>query len=214
MKTKRAVGWLVSVCVCVAIMALLLLMTGCVNIGGGRQVVPLPFSQPGIVMDGTAVNMKTGKAAGAQMQPDGTPGNMPAGDQVVSAGTHITSERSTDASLADRQGQASGRESPGSAVDGSTGKEIKGASVSTAVAPGGVAITSPVPTDASPATATKAPTAEDIEALEEAVAAAEKAVTMFGSGGNPDGSDTAEQAKAKAALATLQARLEAARRKQ
>lgn len=193
------------------LLAVILVTVGCVNIGGGRQVVPLPFSQPGIVMDGTAVNMKTGKAAGAQMQPDGTPANMPAGDQVVSAGTHITSERSTDASLADRQGQASGRESPGSAVDSSTGKEIKGASVSTAVAPGGVAITAPVPTDAPPATATTKPTADDIAALEEAVAAAEKAVTMFGSGGNPDGSDTADQARAKAALASMQARLAKAR---
>lgn len=123
-----------------------LVSQGCMNVGGGRQVVPLPFSQPAIVMDGTAVNQKSGKASGAQMQPDGTPGNMPAGDQVVSAGTYITSQRSTDASLADEQAQASGRESPGSAVDNSTDKKLEKAGPTINAAPGsGASVQAGVP---------------------------------------------------------------------
>lgn len=193
------------------LMLLMLLVVGCLNLGGGRQVVPLPWSQPVISMDGTGVQQKAGRAAGAQMQPGSGGGSEASGDQVITVGQSLTSQRSTDASLADEASQASGRESPGGAADSSIGKEIKGPSISgsASVAPGGVAITAPAPTGSGPAPASAA----DIAALEEDVAAAQQAVDMLGSGGGAGGEDTEAQAKAKAWLASLQARLAAARRR-
>jgi len=191
-----------------AALCVVTMLTGCLNLGGGRQVVPLPWSQPAIVMDGTGVQMKAGRASGAVLPPDGSGSGTARADQYINVSGDLTSQRSTDASLADEASQASGRESPGGATDSSTGKEIRGPSLSgsASVAPGGVAITAPAP-----AASTTAPVVEDIAALEDAIGAAQQAVDMLGSGGGENGADTPQQAKAKAWLASLQARLAKAR---
>jgi len=89
--------------------------TGCLNLGGGRQLVTLPWSYPAVAMDATGTQTKNGKAAGAQGL-SAVPGNFPTGDQVMTIGQNQSNQRSTDASLADDGSQSAGQQSPGGAV--------------------------------------------------------------------------------------------------
>jgi len=91
---------------------------GCLNLGGGRQIVPLPWSYSNFAVDSVATQQKNAKANGATFA--GTdPGARPTGDQVITTGQNVSNARSTDASLADEQSQAGGRET-GSMVDSGT----------------------------------------------------------------------------------------------
>lgn len=214
--------------VVVGLVVLAMLSAGCAV--GWQINMPGAYSQAH--SRGTSYNAASGK----EMSPEGTTEAFQQQRAVTATGdalgTSVDQDKATD--LAAAKGQSAVTTETAKAQDQGTGTAsgpvsadsapTKTTSVapSVSVAPGGAAITSSAAPAASPGDASagaapapaKEPTAEDIAALEEAVAAAEKAVTMFGSGGNPDGSDTAEQAKAKAALASMQARLEAARRKQ
>jgi hypothetical protein len=96
---------------------------GCLNLGGGRQIVPLPWSYSNFAVDSVATQQKNAQANGAEFA--GTdPGARPTGDQVITTGQNVSNARSTDASLADEQSQAVGQQSPGSAIDSSTGKTL------------------------------------------------------------------------------------------
>ena len=109
--------------VCVGLVLLTIYSSGCLNLGGGRQLVTLPWSYPAVAMDATGTQTKNGKAAGAQFTGSG-PAIPATGDQVMTIGANQSNQRSTDASLADEQSQAVGQQSPGSAIDSSQGKTL------------------------------------------------------------------------------------------
>ena len=92
-----------------------LINVGCVNLGGGRQAISLPFSAPNFAMDSQAVQQKNDDAAGAQFS--GT-GLNPVADQQINIGNDAANSRSTDASLAAKQSNAQGRESGNIQADG------------------------------------------------------------------------------------------------
>lgn len=90
---------------------------GCMNLGGGRQAISLPFSAPNFALDSLGVAQKNDKAAGAQFQGSGGPAAQAdpdtiAGqaDQIVQVGGDASLARSTDAQLADKQAAATGRD--------------------------------------------------------------------------------------------------------
>lgn len=99
--------------------------TGCMNLGGGRQTVTLPWSYPAIAMDATGSQIKNGGNAGAQFGTDGTPaGELPTGDQVMTVGSDQTNARATDVSAATKQGQAT--QSAGTGINNGTGTGAPG----------------------------------------------------------------------------------------
>jgi len=153
---------------------------GCLNLGGGRQLVTLPWSYPAVAMDATGSQIKNGAQAGAQFAGEG-PSVPTTGDQVMTIGQNQSNQRSTDASLADEQSQAVGQQSPGSAIDSSTGKTLdKKATPTVNIGPAGGAqignAAGDVPT-AVPAAAdlTDAEAAALLKRLREAQAAADAA---------------------------------------
>jgi len=90
----------IEVALCVALVAVGMGGAGCLNLGGGRQLVTLPWSYPAVAMDATGSQIKNGAQAGAQFAGEGP--SVPAtGDQVMTIGQNQSNQRSTDASLAD-----------------------------------------------------------------------------------------------------------------
>ena len=93
-----------------------LLLCGCLNLGGGRQMVTLPWGEPNIVMDSLGTQQKQGEAAGAQFSGADGQDSRPnaaeysqSGDQAMGF-RDASTLRSTDASLAGKQATAAGRE--------------------------------------------------------------------------------------------------------
>jgi hypothetical protein len=119
------------------------LMTGCMNLGGGRQVVALPWSAPNLAMDSQGVAQKNDDAAGAtfagtggpaaQADPDTLTGQA---DMIVQVGGDAGMSRSTDASLADDQSQAQGQQS-GDQTDAGQKTQDRRVTPTVNVGPGG-----------------------------------------------------------------------------
>ena len=83
-------------------------LSGCLNLGGGRQMVTLPWSYPAVAMDASGSQLKNGQAAGAQGLTTAASAVYPTGDQVMWTGANLSNHRSTDSALADDQGAAGG----------------------------------------------------------------------------------------------------------
>ena len=83
-------------------------LTGCaLGLAGARTVTVMPWGQPVLVFDSVGVQGKHGKSgAGALVQGEDN-GTLPSGDMVMSIGQNANNARSTDATLADEQSQAS-----------------------------------------------------------------------------------------------------------
>ena len=158
------------------------LTTGCLNLGGGRQMVTLPWSYPAVAMDSTGSQMKNGKAAGAQGLANQA-GAFPTGDQVMTIGNDQRNQRSTDASLAGEGSQAAGQQSPGGGVLSGTQSVDRRVTPTVNVGPAGGAQlgtgtaggATPAATTVDPAAMTDAQAAALLERLRKAQAAVDAA---------------------------------------
>jgi len=112
MKTRMEIESLAGAMLVFAAVMVMCLMTGCLNLGGGRQVVSLPWSAPEMAFDSVATQQKHGKAAGMVLGGTSevpTPGSPV--DQQITVGENQSNARSTDAAVGTGQGQGTiGRE--------------------------------------------------------------------------------------------------------
>jgi hypothetical protein len=206
-------AWLVVVMV----LALMGGGTGCLNLGGGRQVVVLPMGASPMAFDSVGVAMKSGKAAGATLGKGAGSGNAAEADadtktggladQIVQVGGDASNSRSVDAAMADDQSQTTKpRDVHGNVDPDSAPKDSKTKTIQASIAPGGVAggkaagasespdaqqnedaSPEPEPAPEPAAPAAVAPTAPSRAELQTDVANLAKVAQLVGSGGGEGG---------------------------
>lgn len=137
---RTGTGWMAGL---VAV-AMGFVVTGCaLGVAGARVSLATPFSKPNFSYDSVGVAQKNDRAAGATFS--GAPGTAAkadgetltgSADQIVQVGGDASNARSTDASLADEQSQAAGRNT-GSVTDSGTKTQDKRFTPTVNVGPAG-----------------------------------------------------------------------------